>query len=1079
MAQTTLHHRILYRGKPTPRVLHSAHALDPLLLDLISLICREYILTWYSKISRDPDRAFINQVTSIFIHLVQAVEVRLAQVDLCELAVLDLPAVLERHVRDFEEAEERHATGHAHNLDRDNVFHLLQPHIAISLVPKGSALVPQVDKAYLRALVTNLLALLLPPEDYRAETERAIVREIVVNIVLGNVFDKVAQPWFLHTLIAKLLDRPNTSSIPPPTRKDSTPSSPTPFLPRAVQVLQSLPTFFYAVLASLSALYHTARSSPVPLNLQPYSLTAPTLSLLVALLPSSPLLSQSLHYLSIPLSLASSFTSSLVFWVCTKKIFTANLTKKILEAATNGLFPGGHPPPRVPDPTPEEQELVRKLAEERLSFLLPSLLARVTLPPSIPNRQLALSQHILKPLSSHVANVHLFLLLVDLFVGKLFPELLVGVDPRPGLNGWHPGEAKLQRALGFFEDVRDNYENIRTYLPQQHRIFHTHNITFLPLVLRDERGRVWASFLCGEQGTPGFIDSPDEHTLDVRARSWQGDPAMRLLKGGTEEEDRFLVAGVGVETTTRRRNKLAGHVAGVSWEGVDLNLEITIDEAMGNCPKYIQIRKLLPSRSTPTIAAENLSLSPTDVLPQFLIDFIHNRDTLYLATAYDAPANVSDKFPSHLGMNHRGGKPGFVRVRGDKKTLVLPDYSGNRLMSSLGNIEVTLLLLCIAQNPPLIPPAQISPIAGVVFPDYRTGDILYLTCQAETHIGPIATSIMPRTKVLTLLTVTGYTFVRNALPFREDQSTYEASPYSPPVRYLTEERQATSTLDASAVLVSAELLSAGNGGEVDLARFTFRASEPMPHKPGQYVVLQAFDPDKVGYLHMARTGFEKLVNDDGIRTWTISSAAAGKYPTEFSITVRKLGQATQRLFHLAEYYTAETGHLKRQIEFPLLGVGGSFVLPDRPTKMTWIAGGIGVTPFLSFLEAFAKGTVGEGEAEWEAELFVTTREPDVLVSLVATALDATSKARPRTPLRLSLRTFSHHSSPFTESPRPELFSLSTHIGRMTRGAFDGVGREALEKVYLCGPPAFEEGVMAGLVEAGISETAVTRESFDY
>lgn len=45
-----------------------------------------------------------------------------------------------------------------------------------------------------------------------------------------------------------------------------------------------------------------------------------------------------------------------------------------------------------------------------------------------PERPLALSRHLLRPISSHVANVHLSVLVLDLLVGKLFPELVVGVE---------------------------------------------------------------------------------------------------------------------------------------------------------------------------------------------------------------------------------------------------------------------------------------------------------------------------------------------------------------------------------------------------------------------------------------------------------------------------------------------------------------------------------------------------------------------------------------------------------------------------------------------------------------------------
>jgi hypothetical protein len=65
------------------------------------------------------------------------------------------------------------------------------------------------------------------------------------------------------------------------------------------------------------------------------------------------------------------------------------------------------------------------------------------------------------------------------------------------------------------------------------------------------------------------------------------------------------------------------------------------------------------------------------MLPDDLISFIHESDTTFFGTAYIALPQERQKNPSHLGMNHRGGRPGFIRVNpSDQRTLVLPDLSG-------------------------------------------------------------------------------------------------------------------------------------------------------------------------------------------------------------------------------------------------------------------------------------------------------------------------------------------------------------------------------------------------------------------
>lgn len=111
-----------------------------------------------------------------------------------------------------------------------------------------------------------------------------------------------------------------------------------------------------------------------------------------------------------------------------------------------------------------------------------------------------------------------------------------------------------------------------------------------------------------------------------------------------------------------------------------------------NCPKYITLRELAPvndskfpdiepSATQPRVVEDRLHLSPEDCLSKDAISFIHGADTIFLGSAYIAPADEAKAYPSHLGMNHRGGRPGFVRVKGDGRTVVVPDFSGISISS--------------------------------------------------------------------------------------------------------------------------------------------------------------------------------------------------------------------------------------------------------------------------------------------------------------------------------------------------------------------------------------------------------------
>ena len=64
-----------------------------------------------------------------------------------------------------------------------------------------------------------------------------------------------------------------------------------------------------------------------------------------------------------------------------------------------------------------------------------------------------------------------------------------------------------------------------------------------------------------------------------------------------------------------------------------------------------------------------------------------------------------------MDVSHRGGNPSFVRVL-DASTLAWPDYRGNNMFQTLGNLEL-------------------NPHAGLLFIDFETGSTLQLTGKCE------------------------------------------------------------------------------------------------------------------------------------------------------------------------------------------------------------------------------------------------------------------------------------------------------------------------------------------------------------
>ncbi|KAJ7646631.1 hypothetical protein FB45DRAFT_780955 [Roridomyces roridus] len=648
------------------------------------------------------------------------------------------------------------------------------------------------------------------------------------------------------------------------------------------------------------------------------------------------------------------------------------------------------------------------------------------------------------------------------------------------LNGWHRGEDIIHQKLQTANDyaVASLYMHISGDLPPEHAEFHTRQLPFLPVTTLDEEGRPWGSILAGKTGKPGFIRTPKYTVLSIDAELWEGEPLVENSKL-FERDGSMLVAGIGIEFPTRRRNKLAGVVTKLTKEEMRLKMELRVNEAIGNCPKYINVRDLVPHPQTnPRIAYRHLHLSPDERLPDEVVSFITNADTLFVGTTYQAHAVDAILYPSHLGMNQRGGRPGFTRVvPSDARTVVMPDFSGNRFMTSLGNIEAT-------------------PMASLTFVDFVSGDILYLTGDAQNLVGADALKLMPFQKTLTTVYVTGFTLVRDALPVRQRAGTSPLrSPYSPPIRLLASESPTIALFDKSkdstALLRKIELHSSS------IATFTWDSSVDLHIKPGQTLIMDMSPLVGVpAYRHMAQHK-PTSVNDDSIRTWTVSSAHTSSGGTRtYSMTMREKrgGAVTGPLFAIARKLAevkpdALEDSRDLGLRVGIVGVSGSFVLPEAsgvsddelglsvplasnaPRKLLWVAGGIGITPFLSMLRSLRDAPSG---THWEIRFLLSTREPEVLLPLVDKAF---RECGPQ--VNLELEVFTTKNVELIGQTLDPRMMFTSHVGRIPTDFFGGATELAGSQVYLCGSPEFEKAALAALAGGGVQESAVTREGFEY
>ncbi|KAL4810720.1 PXA domain-containing protein [Aspergillus unguis] len=189
--------------------LTSSNDVDRQLYALIAIIIKEFILSWYSKIT--PDQALTNEVLQLIAHCTRALEQRLRQVDIAQLVLDDIPALVEAHVVSYKMAKEQSISSGLSPSSRE-IYHAINPHPGLSPIPnasdaKSTAEQQENETAYRRLLVDGVLAILLPTEDLENACLQILLSDILADLMLGNeVSGKVCEGWFLWECTAKLLD---------------------------------------------------------------------------------------------------------------------------------------------------------------------------------------------------------------------------------------------------------------------------------------------------------------------------------------------------------------------------------------------------------------------------------------------------------------------------------------------------------------------------------------------------------------------------------------------------------------------------------------------------------------------------------------------------------------------------------------------------------------------------------------------------------------------------------------------------------------------------------------------------------
>ena len=447
---------------------------------------------------------------------------------------------------------------------------------------------------------------------------------------------------------------------------------------------------------------------------------------------------------------------------------------------------------------------------------------------------------------------------------------------------WHAGEKQLQEHVGVAERMEVfGQKVIRDYMPDQHRAFY-HQLPFMVAGAVDASGKPWATLL---EGPEGFVSSPDPRQLMISTELAGDDPATPgLVTGGA-------IGLLGIELHTRRRNRLNGLIRRASGD----QLEVEVEQSFGNCPQYIQLRDYTRVDAPPQGRRDSATLETATRA------MIENADTFFVASYVDQGGAQRS-----VDVSHRGGRPGFVRVEGNR--LSIPDYAGNLHFNTLGNLLA-------------------NPVAGLLFVDFSTGDVLQVCGRTEVILDSPLISAFEGAERIWTLDIEQVVFRQAAISLR--WAFQEYAPTSLMTGTWAEAEQRLHQRERQRQWLTWRVLRVEQESR-DIRSYYLQpdADVPVAFAAGQHIPVC-----------LRINGQTPL-----IRTYSLSSAPSDGF---LRISVKAQGPASRYL-----HQQVKVGdHL--EVRQPM----GSFTLDlqsDRPLVL--IGAGVGITPLIAMLrEQLAKG----------------------------------------------------------------------------------------------------------------------------
>lgn len=409
--------------------------------------------------------------------------------------------------------------------------------------------------------------------------------------------------------------------------------------------------------------------------------------------------------------------------------------------------------------------------------------------------------------------------------------------------------------------------------------------SFAAVTSVDANSSVWVTPLFGKAGDI-FAASESEVVISPECIPTADILRMNAAKANTP------LSMLGIDLQKRIRHRINGvSTTSTGSTSINSNLHFKVKEYSPNCPKYINRRQLIPGASPINHAAirqERTRLSASDQ------DFVSTMDTLWIGS--HAPNVGADT-------NHRGGKPGFIRVVAPD-TIEWGEYRGNGMYYTSGNLEV-------------------NDRAGVTLVDFETGSMIQMTGRATVDWQHDGTYEGATRKIRFQIE----RLVRTDHVTNHRWKLLDYSPYNPSV--------GDEAMNVDSVYPLVVTLAKIVPESPNVKTFRWVAQQSILFLPGQYATFE-FDAIPGGA-------------SSEVRTWTLSETPNSmKGDNTLDITVKRNGLVTDWLHD----------HAQVGLQVKLNGVQGDMtainfdVITGKavvPENLLLLSAGIGITPNLAMV----------------------------------------------------------------------------------------------------------------------------------